>query len=76
MPQPATGRPRLPKILAQNPANLPKSVLPPSQECQIAHLGTLADPVEPKRYQGLAADTRGDQSLQNVIKISPNPLIK
>ena len=57
-------RHRLPQaanILAQNPANLPKSVLPPAQECQIAPLGTLATPVEPKWHQGLAADTRGGQ---------------
>ena len=45
----------------QSPANLPKSVLPPTQECQIAHWGTLATAVEPKWHQGLAADTRRGQ---------------
>ena len=50
---------------AQNPANLTKSVLPPAQECQMAHSGTLADPVEPNCYHRLAgtipSDTTGDQ---------------
>ena len=45
----------------QNPANLPKSVLPPAQECQIAHLGTLATPVEPRWHQGLPADAKDGQ---------------
>ena len=58
----ATGRHRMPTFWFQNPANVPKSVLPPAQECQIAHLDTLATPVEPKWHQGLAADTRGGQS--------------
>ena len=60
----ATARHRMPqgaKILAPAPANLPKSVLPPAQECQIAPLGILATPVEPKGHQGLAADTSGGQ---------------
>ena len=57
----ATARHRLPDLLAQNPANLLKSVLPPAQECQIAHLGTLATLLEPKWHQGLAADTRSGQ---------------
>ena len=35
----AAGRHRLPRFWAQNPANLPKSMLPPAQERQIAHLG-------------------------------------
>ena len=61
-PQAATGRHRLPRVLARNPANLPKSVFPPAQGCQIAPLGTLATPVEPKWHQGLAADSRGGQS--------------
>ena len=39
-------RHRPPKGLVQNPANLCKSVLPPAQECQIAHWSTLSDPVE------------------------------
>ena len=60
-PQPATGCHRLPDLLAQNPPNLHKSVLPPGPECQIAHLGTPAAPVEPKLHQGLAAVTRGGQ---------------
>ena len=59
-----TGRHRLPDLLAQNPANLPKSVLPPAQECQTAHLGTLADPVESRCSHKLAgtipSDTTGD----------------
>ena len=59
--QAATGRHRPPDLLAQNPANLPKSVLPPAQECQIAHLGTLATPVEPRWHQGLPADTKDGQ---------------
>ena len=63
-PASTIGRHRPPQaanLLAQHPANLPKSVLPPAQECQIAHLGTLATPVEPKWHQGLAANTRSDQ---------------
>ena len=48
------------KHATQNLAKLTKSMLPPAQDCQIAYLGPLADPVEPKCYQGLAADTRGD----------------
>ena len=60
-PQAATGRHRPPDLLAQNPANLPKSVLPPAQECQIAHLGTLATPVEPRWHQGLPADAKDGQ---------------
>ena len=59
----ATGCHRLPKILAQNPTNLAKWVFPPAQECQMAQLGALAAPVEPKWHQDLAADTRD----------SPNP---
>ena len=43
----ATGCHKPPDLLAQNPANLPKSVLPPAQECQIARLSTLSNPVEP-----------------------------
>ena len=57
-PQGATGRQT---FWPQHTATLPKSVLPPAQECQIAPLGTLATPVEPKWHQGLPADTRGDQ---------------
>ena len=53
--------PQAADILAQNPANLPKSVLPPAQECQIAHLGTLATPVEPRWHQGLPADAKDGQ---------------
>ena len=60
-PSAATGCNSMPTFCPQNPANLPKSVLPPAQESQIAYLGMLADPDEPKRYQGLAADTRGNQ---------------
>ena len=59
--QGATGCHRPPGFWAQNPANLTKSVLPPAQECLIAHLVTLATPVEPKWHQGLAADSRGGQ---------------
>ena len=61
-PQAATGRHNPPRFWLQNPANLRKSVLPPAQECHIAHLGPLATPVEPKLHPGLAADTRGGQS--------------
>ena len=43
----ATGCHRPPDLLAQNPANLPKSVIQPTQECHMAHLDTLAEPVEP-----------------------------
>ena len=45
LPQPATGCHRPPDLLAQSPANLPKSVLPPARECQMAYLGTLPTPV-------------------------------
>ena len=69
LPQPATGCHRLPETLSQDPANLPKSVLPPAQECQIAHLGTLATPMEPKWHQGLAADTSGSQCDSNSSQI-------
>ena len=59
-----TGRHRLPDLLVQNPANLPKSVLPPAQECQMAQLGALPEPVEPKCSHKLAgtipSDTTGD----------------
>ena len=61
VPQAATGRHRMPSFWPQNPANLPKSVFPPAQECQIPNLDTLATPVEPKWHQGLAADTKGGQ---------------
>ena len=57
----ATGCHRAADLLAQNPAILPKSVLPPAQECHIAHLGTLVTPADPKWHQGLAADTRDGQ---------------
>ena len=56
-----TGRHRLPTPWPQNTTNLHESMLLPSQECQIAHLGTLASPVEPKWQQGLAAATTGAQ---------------
>ena len=60
-PQAATGRPT---PWPQDPANLPKSVLPPAQECQPAHLGTLADPAESRGSHKLArtipSDTTGD----------------
>ena len=62
--QSATGCHRPPNPLAQDPANLPKSVLPPAQECQMAQLGTLPEPVEPKCSHKLAgtipSDTTGD----------------
>ena len=51
-------RDRPPKVLAQNLANMFRSVLPPTQDCKIAHLGSLAAPVEPKWHQGLASDSR------------------
>ena len=57
-PQAATGR------QTPSPPHLPlawKSVVPPAQECQIAHLGTLATPMTPKWHQRLAADTKGGQ---------------
>ena len=38
-----------------------KLMLPPAQECQIAHLGILATPADSRWHQGLAADTRGGQ---------------
>ena len=58
MDQIATGRPR---FWLQDLLNLLKSELPPEQECQIAHLGTLATPMEATWHQGLAADTSGVQ---------------
>ena len=64
----ATGDFKLPGVLAQNLVNLPKSALPLAQECRMAHLGTLANPVEPKCYHRLAGTTKG---LQNVIQIRP-----
>ena len=61
-PQDATGRPG---FWPQPSANLYNSVLPPAQECQIAYLGTLAEPVEPTCSNTLARttprDTTGDQ---------------
>ena len=60
-PQPATGRHRPPRFWPQHPANLPKSVLPPAQEWQIAFLGTLDTPVEPRWHQGLPADAKDGQ---------------
>ena len=66
-PQVAPGRHRAPqdaKFWPQNPANLPKSGLPPAQECQMAQLGTLPEPVEPKCSHKLArtipSETTGD----------------
>ena len=60
----ATGCHRLPTFWPQNRANLHKSVLPPGPECQTAHLGTLADPVESRCSHKLAgtipSDTTGD----------------
>ena len=63
----------LPDTLAQSLANLPKSVLPPAQECQMAHLGaladTMADPVEPKFYhrpaRTIPSNTAGNQRPPN-----------
>ena len=56
----ATRRHRLPEILAKNPENLPKSVLPPAQECQMAQLGALPEPVEPKCSHKLAGNIPSD----------------
>ena len=61
LPQDATGRPT---FWPRGPTNLLKSMLPPAQECQMAHLGTLAEPVEPTCSHKLAGtipnDTTGD----------------
>ena len=58
--QPATGCRRPPDTLAQNLAHLPKSMLPPAQECQMAYLGTLAEPVEPTCSHKLAGTIPND----------------
>ena len=70
LPQDATGRPT---FWPRGPTNLLKSMLPPAQECQMAHLGTLAEPVGPTCSHKLAGtipnDTTGDQRPQ---KCNPN----
>ena len=53
---------RLPTPGPENPANLLQSMLLPAQDCQIAYLGTLAAPVDPKLHPGVAADTKGGRS--------------
>ena len=73
MQQPATGRHRMPRFWPQNPPNLLKSVFPPGQECQIAHLSTLASPVEPQWHQGLAADTKDLQNETQKPLPQPEP---
>ena len=65
LPQGATGCPR---FWPRPPAKLPKSVLPPAQECQIAYLGTLSSPVEPKWHQSLPSS---DPSEPKASKIEP-----
>ena len=57
-PQAATGCP----TLSPPPLAL-EFMLPPAQDCQIDHLGTLAVLAKPEQHQSLAKDTRGYQRL-------------
>ena len=71
--QPAPGRHRPANVLAQNPTNLPKSVLPPTRECQIADLGTLANPSSPNAPRSLQGPsqvtTQVTKGLQTATQI-------
>ena len=61
MQQSATGCHRAAEVLGQNPTNLPKSMLPPAQECQIDHLATLV-------IQWSLNGTRALQQTPKVVK--------
>ena len=65
LPQGALGRPT-PSSSA--PTLALKLMLSPAQECQLAHLGTLATPAEPKWHQSLP---RSDPSEPQASKMEP-----
>ena len=71
-PQAATGRHRAPTFWAQHPANLLKSLRLRAQTCQLAHLGTLADPVKHNYFHKLAGTIPGESGPTKRSPISSN----